>query len=289
LSRTSQFLILPLAAVVVSAGCSDTPVTPDLNPAFAHTTGPPGAPHLTLTKLTNGVDAKNPPGPMLVPGEAVTWTYIVENDGGSPFSLVEISDDREGFVCRLERNGPGGPILPVGESAQCELIGTVQPGPYANVGTASGTSSRGRPAMNTDASHYSANSPPVCTAAAPTVSEIWPANHKFVVVGVLGVVDPEGDATTVTIDAIYQDESTDTFGDGSFTPDGLGVGTSTAEVRAERAGSKKAPGDGRVYHINFTASDTFGGTCNGEVLVSVPHDRRGAAAVDGGPLFDSTN
>ena len=90
----------------------DTPVAPEVKPAFDHTTGPPGAPHITITKLTNGVDAKVPPGPVLVPGDPVTWTYIVENDGGSDFSLVEIEDDQEGYICRLERSGPGGPILP---------------------------------------------------------------------------------------------------------------------------------------------------------------------------------
>lgn len=282
---------LVLGAAVLAVGCGDTldtPVTPDSRPAFDHTTGPPGAPHLTLTKLTNGVDAKVPPGPVLAVGDPVAWTYIVENDGGSDFSLVEIEDDQEGFVCRLEQSGPGGPILPVGASEECELTGTVQPGQYVNVGTAIGTSFRGRPASNTDVSHYFANSPPVCTDAVPSIDMLWPANHKFATIEVLGVVDPEGDATTVNIDAIRQDEPTDTFGDGSFTPDGRGVGTSTAEVRAERVGSKKVPGDGRVYHISFTASDTFGGNCSGAVLVSVPHDRRGSAAVDGDPLYDST-
>ena len=132
------------------------------------------------------------------------------------------------------------------------------------------------------------NQPPDCSAAAPSIDAIWPANHKFVSVDVTGVTDPDGDAITINIDAIFQDEPTDTNGDGAFTPDGAGVGTSTAEVRAERAGTPRLPGDGRVYHISFTASDTFGATCSGTVQVGVPHDQRGDAAVDGGPLFDST-
>lgn len=66
------------------------------------------------------------------------------------------------------------------------------------------------------------------------------------------------------------------------------MGSATASVRAERAGSKSVPGNGRIYHIAFTASDGLGGSCSGTVLVSVPHDQRGAAAVDDGPLFDST-
>jgi hypothetical protein len=47
-------------------------------------------------------------------------------------------------------------------------------------------------------------------------------------------------------------------------------------------------GDGRVYHIFFTADDGNGGVTAGEVTVDVPHDQRGAPAVDGGALYDST-
>ena len=67
------------------------------------------------------------------------------------------------------------------------------------------------------------------------------------------------------------------------------MGTGTASVRAERAGTPRAPGDGRVYHVAFTAADGNGGTCTGTVKVGVPHDQRGRAAVDGGPLYDSTS
>lgn len=129
-----------------------------------------------------------------------------------------------------------------------------------------------------------ANNPPDCSAAGPSVATLWPPNHQFASINVLGVTDPDGDAITINIDGIRQDEPTDTFGDGKFTPDGQGVGTSTAEVRAERA----VPGNGRVYHISFSASDTFGASCSSEVLVGVPHDERGGAAVDDGPLYDSS-
>jgi hypothetical protein len=131
------------------------------------------------------------------------------------------------------------------------------------------------------------NMPPDCSNAAPSIDTIWPPNHKFVAVNVLGVTDPDGDPVSITIDSIYQDEPVDTLGDGSFTPDGQGVGTDTAEVRAERAGTKKVPGNGRVYHIRFTANDGNGGSCTGEVLVGVPHDVKDIP-VDDGALYDST-
>jgi hypothetical protein len=129
------------------------------------------------------------------------------------------------------------------------------------------------------------NEPPDCTEASPSVDTLWPPNHSFVAVDVLGVIDPDGDEVAITIDSIFQDEPVDGQGDGSFTPDGQGVGTATAEVRAERAG----PGNGRVYHIGFTADDGHGGTCSGEVLVGVPKNQgKKGAPVDDGPLYDST-
>ena len=54
---------------------------------------------------------------------------------------------------------------------------------------------------------------------------------------------------------------------------------------AERMGN----GDGRFYHIFFTASDGNGGSCSGEVLVVVPRNRGVRnEPVDGGALYDST-
>jgi hypothetical protein len=131
------------------------------------------------------------------------------------------------------------------------------------------------------------NRPPDCTDAAPSLDKLWPPNHKFVDINVLGITDPDGDPFTISIDSIFQDEPTDTFGDGSFTPDGMGVGTDTAWVRAERSGTKEVPGNGRVYHVAFTASDGVGGYCSSNVQVGVPHDVKDTP-IDDGALYDST-
>jgi predicted extracellular nuclease len=130
------------------------------------------------------------------------------------------------------------------------------------------------------------NAAPVCTDAYPSVDLLWPVNHKFVPVEVLGVTDADGDPITITIDSIFQDEVVDDGGDGNTAPDGQGVGTSVAEVRAERA----ADGNGRFYHISFTADDGRGASCSGVVLVSVPHDqgKKAEEPMDEGPLYDST-
>ena len=112
---------------------------------------------------------------------------------------------------------------------------------------------------------------------------IWPPNHKMEYVFVQGVADPDNDPVVIVIDSIFQDEPTNGLGDGDQSPDGDGIGTDTAQVRAERSGEE----NGRVYHIDFTADDGNGGMCNGEVLVSVPHDKK-SVTIDDGPIYNST-
>jgi hypothetical protein len=129
-----------------------------------------------------------------------------------------------------------------------------------------------------------ANRAPVCSAAVPTIAELWPANHQLVTVGILGVTDPDHDAFSIRITGIFQDEPSRGLGDGDQPTDGFGIGSSQAQLRAERAGQ----GNGRVYHVSFTATDDKDDRCSSEVLVSVPHDHS-RAAVDDGPLFASTD
>jgi hypothetical protein len=74
-------------------------------------------------------------------------------------------------------------------------------------------------------------------------------------------------------------------GAGKTSPDGR---LSPLAVRAERNGTRKSPGNGRVYQIDFVADDGRGGLCEGRVRVCVPHDRRpGNDCIDEGPLFNS--
>jgi hypothetical protein len=123
--------------------------------------------------------------------------------------------------------------------------------------------------------------PPDCSGARSSVDELRPPNHQLHDVSVTGVTDPDGDPIAILITSIRQDEPVDGRRDGDTCPDGKGVGTSTARVRAERSGN----GDGRVYHIGFKASDGRDGSCTGEVTTCAPHDRD---CVDGGAQFDST-
>jgi hypothetical protein len=124
------------------------------------------------------------------------------------------------------------------------------------------------------------NSPPECTAATATPGTLWPPNHRLVLVAIQGVTDPDGDPVTIQITGITQDEPLS-----GNTPDATGLGSATAQVRAERAGGA----DGRVYHLTFTATDSQGASCAGTVTVCVPHDQGGGRTCgDGGALYSST-
>lgn len=126
---------------------------------------------------------------------------------------------------------------------------------------------------------------PDCSGAAASQGVIWPPNHSMVAETIIGVTDPYGLPTTIAITGIQQDEPVETNGSGNTEPDGSGIGTSTAYVRAERAG----PGTGRIYFISFSATDSTGGQCTGMVQVYVPHDQgQGYVPTDTGQRYDST-
>ncbi|MBW2400347.1 MAG: hypothetical protein JRG80_13880, partial [Deltaproteobacteria bacterium] len=239
----------------------------------------PPAPQPTLT----------PPQSLHQPGESHTVTTAVADQFGDPYPGLPVTFD----VFAGPNTGTAGTCTP---NADCttDLSGTVS-FTYVGVGgagedeiIASIQNSAGATVeSNTVLAIW--NTPPDCSEAVAEPSELWPPNHKMNTVAVADVNDDDGDPITVTIDSIRQDEPVETSGDGNTAPDGTGLWTDTARVRAERVGDKNAPGDGRVYHISFDADDGRGGACSGSVTVCVPHDRgRGRDCVDQGPLFDST-
>ena len=130
------------------------------------------------------------------------------------------------------------------------------------------------------------NVAPVCSAI-PSVSEIWPPNHRMVPVG-LTVTDADGDTVSINVTGIFQDEPTNTAGDGNTSSDAAGVGTASPQVRAERSGTPKVPGNGRVYHIFYSATDQVGASCSAVAKVGVPHDQGNRSTlVDDGVRFNA--
>jgi len=127
------------------------------------------------------------------------------------------------------------------------------------------------------------NQAPNCAGAHANVDSLWPPDKNMYPIQIIGITDADGDPVSIVITAIRQDER---VGHGSSSPDGIGIGTDTAWIRAERDGN----GNGRVYHIYYTAYDGRGGSCSGVIrLPIVPHDQSGDIdAIDGGALYDST-
>lgn len=132
------------------------------------------------------------------------------------------------------------------------------------------------------------NAPPDCSLAQPSPSVLWPPNHTFADVAIVGVTDPN-DTVSITVLDVKQDEPTNGLGDGDSAPDAIRPlsGAVTTEnplrLRMERSGAW----NGRVYRVSFLADDGFSGSCVGSVRVSVPRDRK-SNAIDDGAAYDST-
>lgn len=101
---------------------------------------------LVLEKSTNGMDADEPPGPTLAPGEEVVWEFRVVNTGDVAFSGVLITDDVEGVICAISDLAPGAEDV-------CQRAGVATAEPYANEGSALGTHMFGSVTAK-DMSHY---------------------------------------------------------------------------------------------------------------------------------------
>ncbi len=104
-----------------------------------------------LEKATNGVDADDPPGPLVGFGSTITWTFVVTNTGSSDLTGVTIVDDNgtpddpsdDVIVAENER-------LQVGESKTFTRQGTAKAGQYANRAVVTTTEG----VTDSDPSHY---------------------------------------------------------------------------------------------------------------------------------------
>lgn len=130
------------------------------------------------------------------------------------------------------------------------------------------------------------NDAPQCGRARASLSQLWSANHAMAPIAILGVTDADN-PVSIMVTGIRQDEGThglNTAPGADQSPDGSGIGTAVARVRAERS----AVGNGRAYYIAFRATDPHDASCTGTVQVGVPVSQRAGPAVGGGALFDST-
>jgi hypothetical protein len=103
---------------------------------------------------------------------------------------------------------------------------------------------------------------------------LWPPNHKMVKVTIMANAFDEVGLKPL-IATVSSDEPVDGVGDGHTSPDwdDLVIDHATGEItvwlRAERSG----PGDGRVYTVHVTATDSAGNESTSDVKVFVAHDQ----------------
>lgn len=260
------------------------------SPSLGTATATGGVPPYTITS--------GPSAPFAKGTTTVTWTV---KDSATPTPNTATATQTVTVTDNQPPTITAPPAITVQQGASSSTIGTATgsdncpgvtitnnaPATFSTFGTVTvtwtATDSSGNKATATQL--VTVNAPPVCSKAAASLPTLWPPNHKMHNINILGVTDPDGDVTTITITSIFQDEPVSGPGSGHTAPDGTGVGTSTASVLAERAGT----GDGRTYHIGFSANDGNGGMCTGTALVVVPHDQsQNHPEVDQGALFDST-
>jgi CSLREA domain-containing protein len=229
---------------------------------------------LAAGSLANSIVAGNPGGDCFLITPPLASDHNLDSDNSCGFTDAGSKPGINPLLGPLANNGgptdtqallAGSPAIDAGDNATClptDQRGVTRPqGPACDMGA------------------FELVEAPDCSHATASPNLLWPPNHKFVPIEITGVTNPGGGPVTITVTSIFQDEPVT---DG---PDGTGVGTSTASVRAERDGG----GDGRVYHISFTATNASGGSCTGAVTVGVPHDQGPhGGPVDEGPLYDST-
>jgi Tol biopolymer transport system component len=122
------------------------------------------------------------------------------------------------------------------------------------------------------------NAAPDCSGVVATPSSLRSHNHAFRTVALSGARDPDGDAVSIAIDGVTQDEPV------GHRPDAQpGHRPSQVQLRAER----DSKGDGRVYRIAFTASDGNDGECTGVATVEVRRKKNEPAVDSAPPSYDS--
>jgi uncharacterized protein len=192
---------------------------------------------------------------------SIAWTSTAAPDGWSCQTAADT------VTCRTPSLGAGvTATFQVAGAVQCALADGTPVAVGANV--ISSTTDLGAGNNSSAFTTSVSNPPPVISSAAAVPSVLWLPLHQMVPVQVSYTVgDSCGDVATGL--AVTSDEPVTGSGQGlsGFTsPDWLVIDAHRVRLRAERA----LNGDGRVYTITITATDSAGGSAAQTVTVAVP-------------------
>lgn len=139
-ATTGQYCNIGTASGTPSGGTAVTASDPACYYGFS--------PEIKIKKLTNGEDADTAPGPNVIVGDTVLWTYVVTNTGDVQLTAVKVTDDK-GVAVSCPKT-----VLQPSETMTCTASGKAVAGQYSNIGTATGTPEGGANVTASDPSHY---------------------------------------------------------------------------------------------------------------------------------------
>jgi len=171
-------------------------------------------PEMYMETSTNGAEADSPPGPHLLFGSMVNWTYWIANTGPTELTNVVVTDN-QGVTVNCPKT-----TLSVGEAMSCTASGTATLGQYSNIGSVAANPPGGVPAITaSDSSHYfgvqggitldvhtNGQDPAVAldlpiNVGDPIVWEYFIQNTSNVPLSQIHLIDPSG--TTITCPASH--------------------------------------------------------------------------------------
>jgi uncharacterized repeat protein (TIGR01451 family) len=224
------------------------------------------------------------PEPVLS-GSQVTLTTTVTNNGPGAADALQVSNNLPSGATLVSCTATNGGVcggsgnnrvitfnsLPAGVSATINIVAVVKcdlanETVFTDTATASSSTPDPNPTNNSSTAMVRVSNPaPLISNASVSKAELWPANHKMVDVTVnYDLADNCGTPTSNL--SIGSNEPINGGGDGNTSADWEVVNAHLVRLRAERSGN----GNGRIYTITITATDSVGNPSNQTVTVKVP-------------------
>jgi hypothetical protein len=188
-------------------------------------------------------------GPVLtIPSNIVV--EATDSDGAEVDFAASATDDRDGPVA-VTLSPDSGSVFPLGTTT----VNVSAKDKAGNVTNGSFTVT----VQDTTA--------PSISSLTPSLTTLWPANHKMVAVSIAAdVIDTADSSPTSKIISVTSNEPVTGTGNGDVGPDWDITGDLTLNLRAERAGA----GSGRIYTVTVQSTDASGNATTGTVEVTVP-------------------